>query len=47
MKPNRNRARDLGFYVLLLVIIVESQFDYLKKLRQELLAAKREAGKSI
>ena len=22
MKPNRNRARDLGFYVLLLVIMV-------------------------
>ena len=24
MKPNRNRTRDLGFYVLLLVIIVAS-----------------------
>ena len=22
MKPNRNRARDLGFYVLLLVIMI-------------------------
>ena len=33
--------------VLLLVIIVESQFDSFKKLRQELLADKRKAGKSL
>ena len=33
--------------VILLVIIVESQFDSFKKLRQELLAAKREAGRTV
>ncbi len=33
--------------ILLLIIIIESQFDSFKKLRQELREAKRSKGKSI
>ena len=35
MKPNRNRSRDIGFYVLLLVILASTLFLLLRQPAQD------------